>query len=68
MQKWLIIIGFGTFLGYLLWPWLRRLGLGRLPGDIVINRSGKPVLIPITSMVLFSAVLSGLFWFIRRLI
>jgi len=68
MRNWFVIIGFGAFLGYLLWPWLERMGLGRLPGDIVINRSGKRVLIPITTMVLFTAVLSGLFWLVRRLL
>jgi hypothetical protein len=68
MRKWLVIVALGAFLGYLLWPWLERMGLGRLPGDIVINRSGKRVLIPITTMLLVTAVLSGLFWLVRRLL
>lgn len=42
----------------LLWPWLRRLGLGHLPGDIVVERPGFRFYFPITSCLLLSVVLS----------
>jgi hypothetical protein len=38
MARWLIILGVVLIVAGLLWPWLTRLGLGRLPGDIVIER------------------------------
>lgn len=43
-------------------PWL-----GRLPGDIRIDRPGLHVFVPITSSLLLSAVLSVLVWLITRL-
>jgi Protein of unknown function (DUF2905) len=38
MTRWLIILGVVLILAGLLWPWLAKLGLGRLPGDIAIER------------------------------
>ena len=38
MQKLLIIIGIALVVAGLLWPWLSKLPLGKLPGDIVIDR------------------------------
>ena len=38
MQRWLITIGIVILVVGLLWPWLAKLGLGRLPGDIRIER------------------------------
>ncbi len=38
--------------------------LGRLPGDIVIENGGSKVFIPITTMILASAVLSLIFWLV----
>jgi hypothetical protein len=39
MQRFLVILGAVLLLAGLLWPWLARLGLGRLPGDIT-SRTG----------------------------
>ena len=50
----------------LLWPWLTRLGLGRLPGDIVIERDNFRLYIPITTSLLISVVLSLVFWLLNR--
>ena len=55
----LIVIG-------LLWPVVARLGLGRLPGDIVIEREGVRIYIPLVSGLILSAILSAAFWFFRR--
>ena len=38
VARWLIVLGALLILAGLLWPWLVKLGLGRLPGDIVIER------------------------------
>ena len=66
MQKTLIFIGLAILLAGLLWPWLVKLPLGRLPGDIVIDRPALKVFIPITTMVLVSLVLSLLAWLFRK--
>ena len=46
LARWLIILGVVLVLAGLLWPWLDRLGLGRLPGDILIERDEFPALHP----------------------
>jgi len=42
-------------------------GLGRLPGDLRIEREGFRLYVPITSCLLLSALLSGLLWLLGRL-
>jgi len=66
MQKTLIYIGLAILLAGLFWPWLVKLPLGRLPGDIIINRPGLKIYIPVTSMILISMVLSLVAWFFRK--
>jgi hypothetical protein len=46
---------------------LGKLGLGRLPGDIVIERDGVTIFIPLASMLLLSVLLSLLLYLGRRL-
>ena len=65
MQKVLIGIGITIIVIGLLWPWLGKLPLGRLPGDIIVNRPDLKVYIPITSMIVLSVILSLVFWIIR---
>jgi hypothetical protein len=48
------------------WPWLRALNVGRLPGDIVINRPGMHIYFPIVTCILISLVLMLLFWIFRK--
>jgi len=45
--RWLIAIGVVLVVVGLLWPWLGKLGLGRLPGDIVIERGAFHFYFPI---------------------
>jgi hypothetical protein len=66
MARTLIILGVVLVLIGLAWPWLTKLGLFRLPGDIVIERGDFKFYFPITSMILISAVLSLLFWLFRK--
>lgn len=61
MQKALIFAGFALLAAGLLWPWLRQIGFGRLPGDISIERDGFALCLPVTTMVLISAILTVLF-------
>ena len=66
MGRMLIIIGVALIVIGLAWPWLARFGLGRLPGDIVIEREEFRFYLPITSSVLVSLVATLLFWLFRR--
>lgn len=66
VQRTLIIAGLVLVAVGLLWPWLGKLPLGRLPGDIAIRREQFSLFVPITSMVLLSVLLSLLFWLFRR--
>lgn len=66
MQKTLIILGIVIVLAGLAWPWLSRLPLGRLPGDIVVNRENFNFYFPITTMILVSVFLSLIFWLLRK--
>ena len=43
-----------------------RYGLGRLPGDIIIDRGGVVVYLPITTAVLISVTLALVLWLFRR--
>ena len=66
MQKFLIIAGLSLLLVGLLWPWLGKLPLGRLPGDIVVERGGFRLYFPVTTAVLLSLVATLLHWLFRR--
>ena len=66
MQRILMIVGAVLLLVGLLWPWLYKLGLGRLPGDIRIETANGVFYFPITTCLIISVVLSLVLWFIRR--
>jgi hypothetical protein len=66
MQRTLIVIGATLVVVGLAWPWIGRLPLGRLPGDLMFNRGGFRLYVPLTTMLLISAVLSLLLWLFRR--
>lgn len=66
MQRILIVVGTVVVLAGLLWPWLSRLGLGHLPGDIRIETENGFFYLPITTSVIVSIVVSLVVWFIRR--
>ena len=66
MSRTLIIVGVVIVLLGLLWPWLSRLGLGRLPGDIVVNRENFRFFFPITTSIIISIVVTLLFWIFRK--
>ena len=62
MQRLLILIGLILLVVGLAWPWLSKLPLGRLPGDIIIERENFRLYFPITTGLLVSLVLSLLLW------
>jgi hypothetical protein len=66
MQRFLIALGLLIALVGLLWPWLMKLGLGRLPGDLRIDKPGFTLYAPFTTMIVVSVVLSLVIWLLRR--
>jgi hypothetical protein len=66
VNRMLIVLGAVLVVAGLLWPWLKKVHLFHLPGDIVIDRPGFKLFLPITTMLIVSAVLSIVAWLIRR--
>ncbi len=66
MSRTLIILGLAIAAVGFLWPWISRLGLGRLPGDILVQRESFTFYAPITTGILVSVVLSLVLWLLSR--
>ena len=66
MQRFLIVFGLTMFLVGIAWPLITRIGLGRLPGDIVIQRDNVTIFIPLGTMLLVSVVASVVLGLINR--
>jgi hypothetical protein len=66
MNRWLIAAGVFLVVVGFAWPWLTKLGLFRLPGDIVIERDSFRFYFPITTMIVISVVISLIAWFLRK--
>jgi hypothetical protein len=65
-QKLLIIFGLVLVVMGILWPLISKLGLGRLPGDIVIERENFRLYVPIMTSLLISAVFTLILWLFNR--
>lgn len=66
MSRFLITLGIVLIAAGLLWPLLQKVGFGRLPGDIVIEREGFRLYIPLATSILVSVILSVAFWLFSR--
>jgi hypothetical protein len=66
MQRALIIIGLVVVAAGVLWPWISKLPLGRLPGDIRIESASGGLYFPLVTCLVISVVLSLLFWLFRK--
>ncbi len=66
MQRALILIGAVLLAAGLLWPWLAKLGLGHLPGDISIERNGFRFFFPITTSIIISLIISIVLWWFKK--
>ena len=66
MQKLLILGGIVLLIAGFAWPFLSRLGLGKLPGDIAIQTEHGGFYFPIVTCILASVVLSLIFWLAGR--
>ena len=67
MGRFLVIAGIILVAAGLLWPYLARLGLGRLPGDIAIRGEHGGFYFPIVTCLLVSLVLTLIFWLAGKL-
>ena len=59
MARFLIVLGLTILVVGLLWPYLSRLGLGRLPGDIVVEGRKTSFYFPLATCLLLSLLLSA---------
>ena len=65
MNRLLLALGALLVVAGVLWPWLRKVPWFHLPGDIVIDRPGVKVFIPIATKVIVSVVLSVVAWLLK---
>lgn len=66
MARWLIIAGVVLIVLGVVWPLIAKLGLGRLPGDIHVEREGFSFYFPLMTGLIISVVLSLILWFFRK--
>jgi hypothetical protein len=66
IPKLLIVFGLVLVAAGLLWPLIARIGLGRLPGDIIVERENFRIYIPLATSLLISVVLSLILWLVNR--
>jgi hypothetical protein len=62
----LMAVGATVFVLGLLLSLLGRTGLGRLPGDIVVQRGSWTLYFPIATSILLSLLITGILWLLRR--
>jgi DUF2905 family protein len=60
------LLGIVISLVGLAWPWISKLPLGRLPGDLLIERPGFRVFIPFTTMLIISVLISLILMLFRK--
>ena len=66
MQRALIVIGLAIAAVGVLWPWVSKLPLGRLPGDIRVETASGGFYFPIVTCLVISGILSLLLWLFRK--
>ena len=66
MRHTLIALGLALLAAGLAWPWLKKLPLGRLPGDIHVVRDGFSFHFPIVTCLVISGIVTLVLWFLRR--
>lgn len=65
-QRFLIIVGLFFVIAGIAWPWVKKLNLGHLPGDIIIKKHDFSFYFPLTTCIIISVIVSLLFWFFRK--
>lgn len=64
MLRWLIVVFLALVLFNGLFPWLQKLGFGRLPGDLRFRLFGREWFLPITTTLVLSGLASLLARFV----
>jgi hypothetical protein len=62
----LITIGVVLVILGLIWPWVQKLGLGRLPGDIVYEKDNVRIYFPIVTSIIISLIITLIFWLFKK--
>ena len=58
MIRWLLTTFIAVAILSSCWPWLRKIGIGRMPGDVTLRLFGKEYPFPFMSTLVLSMVLS----------
>lgn len=66
ISRFLVVFGLVLLAAGLLWPLVEKFGLGRLPGDIVIQRENVSFYFPLMTSLLLSLVLTAVLWLFSR--
>ena len=66
MSRTLITIGIVLVILGLIWPWLQKSGIGRLPGDIFVERDKFRFYFPVTTSIIVSLLVTLFFWLFRK--
>ncbi|HHF7374381.1 DUF2905 domain-containing protein [Legionella bozemanae] len=66
IQKTLIITGIILLIIGIFWPFIKKIGLGKLPGDIIIQKNNFTFYFPITTCILISLIIMLIFWFFNK--
>ncbi len=66
MARFLIFLGLALVVSGLLWPYLAKLGIGQLPGDLVFRRGNTTIYIPVMTSIILTIVLNVVLWTIGR--
>ncbi|WP_081776849.1 DUF2905 domain-containing protein [Legionella cherrii] len=65
-SKILIITGVILLITGIFWPFIKKMGLGKLPGDVIIQKNNFTFYFPITSCIVISLVITLIFWFFNK--
>jgi Protein of unknown function (DUF2905) len=66
VQRFLVGLGLVILVVGIAWPIFSRIGLGRPPGDILVQRGGATFYFPLVTCIIVSIVLSAIFWLFSR--
>lgn len=66
VSRFLVTLGILLVLAGIVWPFLQRIGIGRLPGDIVVEREGFRFYFPVVTSLLISLLITLILWLVNR--
>lgn len=66
VSRFLVTLGILLVLVGIVWPFLQRIGIGRLPGDIVVEREGFRFYFPVVTSLLISLLITLIQWLVNR--